>query len=117
MQLAIAEAPLGNLLGLCQHANSLLIPAFATATPPSYSQVGDVVCVRHERDLFRVMTSLVQSGLTVAEAAVKARSDWNKKHIRTSHPPDMGRRLKEIRDDFQKKSDACVARGGKPFFL
>jgi len=80
-------------------------------------RVGDVVCVRHERDVFRVMTSLVQSGSTAADAAVQARSDWNKKHFRTSHPPDMGRRLKELRDEFQTKSDACVARGGKPFFL
>lgn len=93
------------------------VPAFATATPSSDSRVGDVVCVRHERDVFRVMTSLVQSGSTAADAAVQARSDWNKKHFRTSHPPDMGRRLKELRDEFQTKSDACVARGGKPFFL
>ncbi|CAN0236692.1 unnamed protein product, partial [Scytosiphon promiscuus] len=80
-------------------------------------QVGEAVCKRHERDVFRVMNSLVESGSTVAEAAAKARSASNKKHIRTSHPSNMGQRLTEIRDDFQKKSDEGVARGDKPFFL
>ena len=63
------------------------------------------------------MYSLVESGSTVAQALIQARSAANKKHIRTSHPRDMVQRLQRIFQDFQAKSDAGVARGEKPFFL
>ena len=80
-------------------------------------QMGDVFCEPHERDVFRVMNSLVESGSSVGEALVQARSSGNKKHIRTSHPSNLEQRLKGIYDSFKRKSDACVAVGGKPFFL
>lgn len=75
------------------------------------------MCERHERDIFRVMNSLVESGYTVAEAQVLARSDANKKHIRTSHPRDMAKRLRAIFEEYKKKSDAAKAAGDKEFFL
>lgn len=84
---------------------------------PRDSEVGDAICEPHERDVFRVVNSLVESGSTAKDALITARSASNKKHIRTSHPPNMGQRLTEIRSKFQQKSDKFVAEGGKAFFL
>lgn len=75
------------------------------------------MCVPHERDIYRVMHSLVESGSTVAEAVVQARSDANKKHIRKEHKADMPGRLRKIYEDYKMKSDAASDRGEKAFFL
>lgn len=39
------------------------------------------------------------------------------KYIRTRVPPNAADKLLQVRDEFQARSDACVARGEAPLFL
>lgn len=90
----------------------------STYPPPHCNgrELGAIVAQPDPRDTFRCAWTLVDTGMTSADAIKEAIGPWGKPYIRTQTPEDLDRQLGAWAEKWLKVNEDLIARNEKALF-